>query len=116
MDMNYCHIMALKSHESMTPLWIVRWKFKLEILKVLTILSMKNPHEQEHLHSDTIMQQVTDYTCSSKGSLNIFQQNVHSLKNKKVNLEILLLSNLSTVDVLRFGEHWLFEYEISCYN
>lgn len=63
----------------------------------------------EHLHSDTKMQQVTDDMCSSKGSLNIFQQNVHSLRNKKVNLEILLRNNLSTVDVLGFTEHWLLE-------
>lgn len=71
---------------------------------------------KEHLHSDTIMQQVSDHTCSSKGSLKIFQQNAHSPGNKKVNLEILLRNNLSTVDVLRFAEHWLLEDEISCYN
>jgi len=68
----------------------------------------------EHVHSDTIMQQDTHYICSSKGSLNIFQQNVHSLRNKKVNLEILL-HNLSTVDVLGFAQLWLLEYEISCH-
>jgi len=70
---------------------------------------------KEHLSSDTIMQQVTDCICSSKGSLNIFQQNAHSLRNKKVNLEILL-HNLSTVNVLGFAEHWLLEDEISCHN
>lgn len=57
------------------------------------------------------MQQVTGYVSSSKGSINIFQQNVHSLGNKKVSLEILLHNNLSAVDVLGFAEH-----EISCYN
>lgn len=67
---------------------------------------------KEHLCSDTIMQQVTDYVCSSKSSLNNFQQNAHSLRNKMVNLEILL-HNLSTVDVLGFAEHWLLEDEIS---
>jgi hypothetical protein len=30
MDMNYCHIMVLHSHERMTPLWIVRWTSQLE--------------------------------------------------------------------------------------
>jgi len=71
---------------------------------------------REHLCSDTIMQHITDYICSSKDSLNIFQQNVHSLRNKKINLEILLHNNLSTVDVLGFAEQWLLEDEISCYN
>jgi len=62
------------------------------------------------------MQQVTDYICSSKGYLNIFQQNVHSLRNKKVNSEVLLHNNLFTVDVLGFAEYWFLEDEISCYN
>jgi len=38
--------MALQIHERKTPLWIVRWKFKLETLKALTMLSRNNPHEQ----------------------------------------------------------------------
>ena len=72
--------------------------------------------EMEHLNSDTKMQQGTDDICSSKGSLQIFHQNVHSVRNKKVNLKILLYNNFSTVDVLGVIEHWLLENEISCYN
>jgi hypothetical protein len=70
----------------------------------------------EHLNSDTKMQQGMDDICCSKGSLKIFHQNVHSVRNKKVNIKILLYKNLSTVDVLGVTEHWLLEDEISCYN
>jgi hypothetical protein len=72
--------------------------------------------EVERLNSDTKMQQSTDDICSSKGSLKIFHQNVHSVRNKKVNLKMLLYNILSTVDVLGVIEHWLLEDEISCYN
>jgi len=39
-----------------------------------------------------------------------------SLWNKKVNLKILLRTNLFTIDVLGFKENWFYEDEISCYN
>jgi hypothetical protein len=48
--------------------------------------------------------------------LNIFHQNVQSLGNKKVNLKILLNTNLLNIDVLGVTEHWLIDDEISCYN
>jgi hypothetical protein len=53
---------------------------------------------------------------SNKDSLNIFHQNIQSLRNKKVNLEILLNTNLLSIDVLGFTEDWLIDDEISCYN
>jgi hypothetical protein len=62
------------------------------------------------------MQHVKGDVSFNKGSLKIFHQNVQSLRNKKVNLKILLHKNLSTIDVLGFTEHWLFEDETSCYN
>jgi hypothetical protein len=48
--------------------------------------------------------------------LEIFHQNVQNLRNKNVNLKILLHNNLSTIDVLSFTEHWVFEDYTICNN
>jgi hypothetical protein len=70
----------------------------------------------DHLNSDTKKQYLRDDIRSNKNSLKMFHQIIRSLRNKKVNLEILLNTNLLNIDVLGFTEHWLIDDEISCYN
>jgi hypothetical protein len=77
---------------------------------------LKARTEMEHLNSNTIKQYHRDDIHSNKSSLNFFHQNIQSLRNKKVNLKILLNTNLLSLDVLGFTEHWLIDVEISSYN
>jgi hypothetical protein len=46
----------------------------------------------------------------------IFHQNVQSLNNKKLHIEVLLTGPELDVDVLCITEHWLDEKEIGYYN
>ena len=46
--------------------------------------------------------------------LTIFHQNTQSLRNKIVNIEALLLTDLKDVDILCFSEHWMKYCEIEC--
>ena len=49
-------------------------------------------------------------------NINIFHQNIQSLRNKKVNLEILIQNSLHDVDIIGLTEHWLNENEMDYYN
>ncbi|PNF35448.1 hypothetical protein B7P43_G04120 [Cryptotermes secundus] len=49
-------------------------------------------------------------------SIQIFHQNVQSLNNKKLNIDILLSDKELDSDVLCITEHWLSEKEIGYYN
>jgi DNA mismatch repair ATPase MutL len=77
---------------------------------------LKIETEMDHLNSDTKKQYLRDDIHSNKKSLKIFHQNTRSLRNKMVNLKILLNTNLLNIDVFGFTEHWLIDDEISCYN
>jgi hypothetical protein len=70
--------------------------------------------EIEHSTRESKFQQCREHTSKNKGSLRIFHQNIHSFRNKRTNLEVLLNNNLPAIDVLGFTD-WLLEEEISCY-
>jgi hypothetical protein len=48
--------------------------------------------------------------------MQIFHQNVQSLNNKKLHIEVLLTDQELDLDVLFITKHWLAEKEIGYYN
>ena len=53
---------------------------------------------------------------AGKYAFSLIHLNIHSLRKKRENIEILWNSEYINVDVLAFTEHWLGEEEISNYN
>ncbi|PNF26089.1 hypothetical protein B7P43_G04923 [Cryptotermes secundus] len=49
-------------------------------------------------------------------NIQIIHQNVQSLRNKKLNIEVLLTNKMLESDILCITEHWLDEREIGYYN
>ena len=48
--------------------------------------------------------------------LKVFHYNIQSLRNKKLNVEVMLDNELKHIDILCITEHWLEEHEIDYYN
>jgi hypothetical protein len=45
-----------------------------------------------------------------KPNISVLHQNIQSIGNKQIDVDLVLKSNLKKVDVLCFTEHWLKEY------
>jgi hypothetical protein len=56
------------------------------------------------------------YNNKISSSIQIFHQNVQSLNNKKLNIDVLLTDKALELDVLCITERWLGENEIDYYN
>jgi hypothetical protein len=52
------------------------------------------------------------YNSKISTCIQVFHQNVQSLNNKKLNIDVLLTDNTLEMDVLRITEHWMGEDEI----
>ena len=63
-------------------------------------------HQQELARGERNSRNKID---TMKPNLSVLHQNIQSIGNKQIEVDLVLMSNLKNIDVICFTEHWLKE-------